>query len=56
MPPAAVLALGVAWTGALILAILWRRRPGLVLAIPFAMLAIWLATAWVGDSVFGWRA
>jgi hypothetical protein len=56
MPPAAVLALGVVWAGGAALAILWRDRPGLVLAIPFAMLAIWLATRWIGGSVFGWSA
>lgn len=56
MPPATVVALGVAWVGALVEAILWRRRPWVVLATPFAMLAIWLVTAWIGDAFFGWTA
>jgi len=56
MPPAAVVALGAVWAGALVVAILWRRRPWLVLAVPFAMLAIWLITAWIGDAFFAWTA
>ena len=56
MPWPAVLALGAVWAVGLALAILWRARPWAVLAIPFIMLAIWAATAWIGESVFGWRA
>jgi hypothetical protein len=56
MPGWAVLAMVILWTGALVLAIRWRLRPVVVLAIPAVTLAIWFLVAWVGDTFLGWTA
>jgi hypothetical protein len=56
MPIWAVLALGVLWLVAVGVAIRWRSRPSIVLAVPFAMLGIWLAAAWLGDRFLDWTA
>lgn len=56
MPAWAVLALAILWALGLVGAIRWRRKPAVVLAVPFGILAIWLATAWIGDTFWGWTA
>lgn len=56
MPIWAVLALGAVWLVAVAVAIRWRSRPSIVLSVPFAMLGIWLATAWLGDRFLDWTA
>jgi hypothetical protein len=56
MPAWAVMVLAGLWFVALILAIRWRRRPAFVLLVPFAMIVIWLTTAWVGETFWGWTA
>lgn len=56
MPGYAVGILGVIWLAGLILAIRWRDRAGLFLALPFIMVAIWFAVAWLGDTFLGWTA
>jgi hypothetical protein len=54
MPIWAVGVLAVVWLAALAVAIRWRGRPPLVLLVPFAMLAIWGLTAWLGDTFLDW--
>lgn len=56
MPAWAVVAMTILWAAALVLAIRWRGRPVLILAIPVATLAIWFLVAWVGDTFLGWTA
>ncbi|HJP64789.1 MAG TPA: hypothetical protein VKA30_00635 [Actinomycetota bacterium] len=56
MPLWAVAALAALWILAVVAAILWRGRPGSVLAIPFALFAVWLAAAWAGDRFLDWTA
>ena len=56
MPPWAVLAMMVLWGVALVLAIRWRGRPVLVLAVPVVTFAIWFLVAWAGDTFLGWTA
>ena len=56
MPIWAVIALGVVWLVGLVIAIRWRRKPAVVLAVPLAMIAIWAATAWAGDALLDWTA
>jgi hypothetical protein len=56
MPIWAVIALGVVWLVGLIVAIRWRTKAAVVLAVPLAMIAIWVATAWVGDALLDWTA
>ncbi|RPF28378.1 hypothetical protein [Georgenia muralis] len=56
-PGWAVVALVLVWVVALVLAVRWfRRHPGRVLALPFALAAVWLVTMYVGDLVLGWTA
>ena len=56
MPAWAVLAMMILWGVALVLAIRWRRRPVLVLAVPFVTLGVWFLVAWAGDVFLGWTA
>jgi hypothetical protein len=56
MPAWAVISLGVLWAIAVVVAIRWRRQPGLVVIVPLALLAIWFLTAWIGDTFWGWTA
>jgi hypothetical protein len=56
MPYWAVGVLAVIWVIGLIVAIRGRARPSLVLAVPFAMLAIWILAAWGGDRFLDWTA
>jgi len=56
MPIWAVVALGVLWIVGLIVAIRWRRNAAVVLAVPLAMIGIWVATAWAGDALLDWTA
>jgi hypothetical protein len=55
MPGYAVGILGLVWLAGLLLAIRWRRRRGL-LALPFIVVGIWLAVAWLGDTFLDWTA
>jgi hypothetical protein len=56
MPVWAVVGLGVLWLLGLVVAIRWRRKPAVVLAVPLAMIAIWAATAWAGEALLDWTA
>jgi hypothetical protein len=56
MPAGAVVGLAIVWAVALAVAVRWRRRPLTVLLIPLVILGIWFATAWLGDTFFGWTA
>jgi hypothetical protein len=56
MPAWAVVGLGVLWLLGLVAAIRWRRKPAVVLAVPLAMIAIWSATAWAGETLLDWTA
>ena len=56
MPVWAVIALGVLWVVGLVIALRWRRTPAVVLAVPLAMIAIWGATAWAGETLLDWTA
>lgn len=56
-PPYAVGILAAIWVLLLIAGIrIRRRRPWLVLAIPFIGLAIWFAVITLGDVFLGWTA
>jgi hypothetical protein len=56
MPLWAILLLGVVWVVGLFLAIRWRKQRNRFLALPFIMFAIWLATAYLGETFLGWTA
>jgi hypothetical protein len=56
MPLWAILLLGAVWMVGLFLAIRWRRLRNRFLALPFIMFAIWLATAYLGETLLGWTA
>jgi hypothetical protein len=56
MPLWAILLLGAVWMVGLFLAIRWRRQRNRFLALPFIMFAIWLATAFLGETLLGWTA
>jgi hypothetical protein len=56
MPLWAILLLGAVWMVGLFLAIRWRRQRNRFLALPFIMFAIWLATAYLGETLLGWTA
>jgi hypothetical protein len=56
MPLWAVAVLGLIWFAGLYLAIRWRRQRNRFLALPFIMFAIWLATAYLGETFLGWTA
>jgi hypothetical protein len=56
MPVWAVIALGVVWVLGLVAAVRWRRKPAVVIAVPLAMIAIWAATAWAGETLLDWTA
>jgi hypothetical protein len=56
MPGWAVVAMAILWAVALVLAIRWRGKPVLVLAVPVATLAIWFLVAWAGEVFLGWTA
>jgi hypothetical protein len=56
MPLWAILVLAVIWVAGLFLAIRWRRQRNRFLALPFIMFAIWLATAYLGETFLGWTA
>lgn len=56
MPLYGVAIMAAVWIVAFALAIRARARATLVLLIPVAFLAIWLAVAWLGDVLLGWTA
>jgi hypothetical protein len=56
MPLWAILLLAVVWVVGLFLAIRWRKQRNRFLALPFIMFAIWLATAYLGETFLGWTA
>jgi hypothetical protein len=56
MPAWAVGFLGACWLVAVVAAVRWRRRPGVVFALPVGLLALWVAMAWVGDHFWDWSA
>jgi hypothetical protein len=56
MPGWAVVSLGLAWLVGAAALVRWRRRPAVVLAVPVAMLLLWLASAVAGDAWLGWTA
>ena len=56
MPAWAVGVLAALWVVTLVAAIGWRDRPGLVITVPIATFAIWLAAAWAGDRFLDWTA
>lgn len=56
MPLWAIMVLAVIWVGGLYLAVRWRRQRNRFLALPFIMFAIWLATAYLGETFLGWTA
>jgi hypothetical protein len=56
MPIWAVAVLGAVWVLATVHQVRSRTRPGMVLAIPFALLAVWLLSAWAGDAFLDWTA
>lgn len=56
MPVWAVVVLGVVWLVALVFVFQARDRPFIVLVVPVAMLGIWLATAWLGETLLDWTA
>jgi hypothetical protein len=46
----------VVWVAGLFLAIRWRKQRNRFFALPFIMFAIWLATAYLGETFLGWTA
>ncbi len=53
----AIVALLALWTGALLWAIRSRRRrPWMVLALPFALMVFWIAFISAGEAWLGWTA
>lgn len=57
MPSWAVVFLVLVWVALLVLALyFFKRRPLLVLLLPFAGLAFWLAFWLVGGALFDWTA
>lgn len=57
MPIGAVVALAVIWAVAVVLALAWfTRRPLVVLALPFAVAAVWFVMVTIGAQLFGWQA
>jgi hypothetical protein len=56
MPLWAILLLAVVWVAGLFLAIRWRKQRNRFFALPFIMFAIWLATAYLGETFLGWTA
>lgn len=56
-PPWGVGVLWAAWIVFLVLLIRsWRRGPWIVLAIPFAAMAVWAAVMYLGDVLLDWTA
>jgi hypothetical protein len=49
-------ALVAMWAGFLVVAIRFRRRPGVVVAVPVAALAALILVVTIGGVVFGWTA
>jgi hypothetical protein len=56
MPWYGVAFLGVLWVIGLVLAIRWRDRTLVFLALPFVMVGLWFLTAWAGETFLGWTA
>jgi hypothetical protein len=56
MPLWAVMVLAVIWLAGLYLAVRWRRQRSRFLALPFIVVAIWWATAYLGETFLGWTA
>lgn len=57
MPSWAVILFVLVWVALVVLALyLFRRRPLVVLALPFAGFAFWLAFWLIGASLFDWTA
>jgi hypothetical protein len=53
----AIIGLLVLWTAGLALALRYRRRrPWLVLALPFTLMIIWFVVITVGERLLGWTA
>lgn len=56
-PMAATIVMFLVWCGFLAGAVvLYRRRPGWVLAVPFVAMAVWYAVLGLGDAYLGWTA
>lgn len=55
-PPYAVGILLLVWVGLLALAIVWRKKPWRVFAVPFMAAAVWFGFLQLGSMIFGWTA
>ena len=56
MPWYGVAFLAVLWVIGLVLAIRWRDRTLVFLALPFVLVGLWFLTAWAGETFLGWTA
>lgn len=56
VPAPWVLAVWAVWVALVAGAVAFRRRPGVVLALPVAAVVLWLAIVSAGSALFGWTA
>ena len=56
MPIWAVVTLGVAWLGLLVVMVLKRHERRWVFAMPVVSIVLWFAAAFLGDAFLDWTA
>lgn len=56
VPAPWVLAVWALWVVLVAGAVAFRRRPGIVLAVPVVAVVLWLAILSAGSALFGWTA